>query len=403
MKALLLFVALQVLLFNDIADSTESSRDIILSSDRGASREKTRHSARGQYVRKNPLEENDFYRNYTRRLEDNVWGSPLPRDAAIPRSGLGVFMILWTSDNAEGRAKLKRCLQSLDVHFNDRFNYPIILLHQNLQQSSLDAVRSWTRSQIEFVGGALLDERYEARFSKTGYKKFDWYPEYLHMIRTNIYRWPLHRAFFGYRYVFKLDSDASIVEPIEFDVFEDLRRRDIKAAYLTSIVDLAAVCENLYETVDDILRYNQLEPAQDLYRKPKFWTWHGFAFVFDTAFARSPAYLNAVWHLDNVHGAFRYRWGDPHLYLLTSMFLRENQTAQIPVPFAHQDACDHVKDRSSCQKEIAWQVGSINKLRQSTEVAWLWSPRDPFRWNRELWNVDPTRQPPYCSSKGYSE
>lgn len=348
-------------------------------------------------------DEGDFYRYYTRALEDNVWGSPLPRDAAIPRSGLGVFMILWTNDSEESRAKFKRCLQSLDVHFNDRFNYPVIVLHQDLSQATVDEVRTWTRSRIQFIGDALLDREYEAKFNRTGHKMFDWYPEYLHMIRTNIYRWPLHRAFFGYRYVFKLDSDAAIVEPVEFDVFEDLMRRDIKAAYFASVVDHAFVCENLYETAEDVLRYNQLEPMQGLSRMPKYWTWYGFAFVFDTAFARSPAYLNTAWHFDNVHGAFRYRWGDPHLYILTSMFLRESQTAQLPVPFQHQGLCANVKDNASCQKEIVWRAESImirrHHRRNASAQEWFWSPREPFRWSKDLWKVDPTDHPPYSSSK----
>jgi hypothetical protein len=346
-------------------------------------------------------EENDFYRYYTRKLEDNVWGSPLPEDASIPRSGLGVFMILWTSDDEAGRAKLKRCLQSLDVHFNDRFNYPVIILHQDLQQATMDAVRTWTRSRVHFVGGALLDARYEARFNETGHKMFDWSPGYLRMIRTNLYRWPLHRAFFGYRYVFKLDSDAAIVEPVNFDIFQDLALRDIKAAYFSSEVDLAYVCVNLYETVEDTLRYNQLKPMQALDRKPKYWTWYGFAFVFDTAFARSPAYLNTAWHLDNLHGAFRHRWGDPQLYLLTSMFLHENQTAQVAVPFQHQARCDHVQNLSSCQKDIDWQAAGARhqRLLSTTSMQWRWNPQDPFQWTKELWEVDPVHQAPFCSSK----
>lgn len=46
---------------------------------------------------------------------------------------------------------------------------------------------------------------------------------YSHIFRTNIYRWPLHRALFGYRYVFKLDTDAALVERIDNDLFEDMK------------------------------------------------------------------------------------------------------------------------------------------------------------------------------------
>ena len=367
----------------------------------GASHERVARQAHRHHLLDARGEDNDFYRYYTREIEDNVWGSPLPEGTLIPQSGLGVFMILWTSDTEESREKFKRCLQSLDVNFNDRFDYPVIILHQDLQQTSIDAVRTWTRSRVHFIRDALLDARYEVRFKKTGHKMFDWYPEYLHMIRTNLYRWPLHRAFFGYRYVFKLDSDAAIVEPVEFDIFQDLALRDVKAAYFSSEVDEAFVCVNLYETVEDVLRYNQLKPLQDLYRKPKYWTWYGFAFVFDTAFARSPAYLNTVWHLDNVHGAFRHRWGDPHLYLLTSMFLHENQTTHVPLPFQHQVLCDHVQDQSSCQKEIDWHAASANHRRRqsATTTQWRWNPQHPFQWTKELWEVDPVHQAPFCMSK----
>ncbi|KAM3567556.1 hypothetical protein VYU27_010302 [Nannochloropsis oceanica] len=101
---------------------------------------------------------------------------------------------------------------------------------------------------------------------------FEQAPGYLDMIRTNIYRWPLHRALFGYRYVFKLDSDAALVERIDVDMFEDMKSRDIKAAYVTSIMSSKIMSEKLYETAEDILRYNMLKPAQDLDRMPKLWT-----------------------------------------------------------------------------------------------------------------------------------
>ena len=342
----------------------------------------------------------DFYKFYSRNLESSVWGTELPDDSNIPRSGLGIFMILWTQDDETGRSKLKRCLQSLDVFFNDRFDYPVLILHEDLPQGTMETIRTWTRSRIEFVGHSLIDSEYAKIFERTGLNKFNWYPEYLHMIRTNVYRWPLHRALFGYRYVFKLDADAALVESVDFDIFEHLRDRDLMGAYVTAVMDHGYVCENLYETAEDILRYNRLEPVQDLYRKPKLWTWYGFAFVFDTAFARSPAYLNAVWHFDNVHGVFQHRWGDPHLYLLTSMFLEPNQTAQLPVPLQHQAHCEHVKNERSCSPDappLAWSTSS-KSLPNLQSASWTWDPSRPFEWSSAFWPNTVLSKPPYCLS-----
>lgn len=342
----------------------------------------------------------DFYKYFSRNIEDSVWGSALPHDSPVPRSGLGVFMILWTQDDESGRQKLKRCLQSLDVFFNDRFDYPVLILHEDLPQETVDTIRRWTRSRIEFVGHALIDSEYLEIFQRTGFKMFDWYPKYLHMIRTNIYRWPLHRALFGYRYVFKIDADAALVEHIDYDVFEDMKKREVMGAYVTSVVDAAFVCENLYETAEDILRYNQLKPAEDLYRKPKFWTWYGFAFAFDTAFVRSPAYLNTVWHFDSVHGAFKHRWGDPQLYLLTSMFLDSNQTMQLPIPIQHQGRCVHAKNTSSCSQDVACSWPNSSKPRKSysssSPTNWAWDPSRPFEWSSAFWPKPMLSVAPYC-------
>ena len=170
-------------------------------------------------------------------------------------------------------------------------------------------------------------------------------------------------------------------------------------AYVTSVTDAAFVCENLYETAEDILRYNELVPAQDLYRQPRLWTWYGFAFVFDAAFVRSPAYLNSVWHFDNVHGAFKHRWGDPQLYLLTSMFLEANQTTQLPIPMVHQGACVHVMNRDSCTQDVllAWPTSpKLHSTRVSTD--WKWSPSRPFEWAVTLWSKPLLSKPPYCLS-----
>lgn len=168
------------------------------------------------------------------------------------------------------------------------------------------------------------------------------------------------------------------------------------ATYVTSIMDAEFVWENLYETVEDILRYNQLEPVQDLYRMPKLWTWHGYAFVFDTAFARSPAYLNSVWHLDNVHGAFKHRWGDPQLYLLTSMFLEANQTEQLDIRTAHRDKCAHAKSLSSCPQDVSlmWTHNpKSNSLIKSND--WMWNPSQPFDYSSTLWPQPELSKPPY--------
>ena len=129
----------------------------------------------------------DFYKFYSRDIETSVWGDELPKHSKIPRSGLGIFMILWTQDDEQGRKQLKRCLQSLDVFFNDRFDYPVLILHEDLQQEAIETVQTWTRSRIEFVGHSLIDPDYLKAFQRTRFKMFDCYPEYLHMIRTNIF------------------------------------------------------------------------------------------------------------------------------------------------------------------------------------------------------------------------
>jgi len=173
--------------------AAEHSRDCVILTQRVGDAFYGRTSRRPHVHHKSGArgEENDFYRYYTRKFEDNVWGSPLPEDASVPRSGLGVFMILWTSDDEAGRAKLKRCLQC------------------PLQRSvQLSRHRAAPRSPIGDHGrGEHMDEvadtlcrqradrrtRFEARFNETGHEMFDWPLGYLHIIRTNLYRWPLHR------------------------------------------------------------------------------------------------------------------------------------------------------------------------------------------------------------------
>lgn len=329
-----------------------------------------------------------------------MWGDHLPANASIPTSGLGVFLILWTNHtDIKEQGNLRRCLQSLDVYFNDQHNYPVIIMHEDVPVSMQQEIATWTRSSVAFVGNALLDHAYLAAFNRTGYTvqpRYTTHTGYLHMIRTNIYRWPLHRALFGYRYVFKLDSDASFVEPVTTDVFRDMLARDAKAGYVRDINDNALFCVNLYETAEEIVRYNQLTPARDIYHVPKYWTWHAFAFVLDTSFARSPAYLNTVWHLNNVHGAFRWRWGDPQLTLLAHLFLTERQIVRLAVPLHHQAACVNLKNETSCKDVDAFDWSAGRKSGNSThdDVHWRWRPNRG--WSTRLWPIDPASQPPYC-------
>lgn len=126
----------------------------------------------------------------------------------------------------------------------------------------MDAVSTWTRSRIHFVGNALIDAHgSRLGLTRQAMKCSTGLSDTCTLSGPTCIVGPCTaRALFGYRYVFKLDSDAAIVEPVNFDIFQDLALRDIKAAYFSPVVDLTFVCVNLYETMEGIWRYNQLKP-----------------------------------------------------------------------------------------------------------------------------------------------
>lgn len=49
----------------------------------------------------------DFYKFYSRDIEASAWGSELPIHSRVPKSGLGIFVILWTESDENGQQKIK--------------------------------------------------------------------------------------------------------------------------------------------------------------------------------------------------------------------------------------------------------------------------------------------------------
>ena len=82
-------------------------------------------------------------------LFGTAWGSK-PRAVITilaPRKGVGKA---GEAKKWRRAVQLERMLKLLDIHFNDQFQYPVIIFHEDMTPAQMREVRSWTRSNVVF-------------------------------------------------------------------------------------------------------------------------------------------------------------------------------------------------------------------------------------------------------------
>lgn len=236
--------------------------------------------------------------------------------------------------------KLIVSLEALDRYFNNKYQYPIVMFHEN--ETTFDSDRrlilAKTKSKIffqtvRFRVPDFLPPNPRQRIMFCPMKTIG----YKHMIRfqaKGIYEQPIIR---GFDYVMRLDDDSLILRPIEYDVFEYMRLHRIQYGYYYSHKDSPMCVYGLWFIARAYIKMVNVRPTF-FYKWPKFHIFYNNFEISKLSFWLSDDYQKYIEYIDRLGGIYYNRWGDaPIKTIAVSLFLPRNQTHHFnDIGYLHQ-------------------------------------------------------------------
>lgn len=115
-----------------------------------------------------------------------------------------------------------------------------------------------------------------------------------------------------YKYIWRLDTDSFIVEPIKYNVFDKLKNNNCIYGYINIQHDHPGVIKNLWELSK---QYFQTINKDHIFRLPDINFHKNRVFytnfeIFDMDWFRSKDYQDFFSFIDSTAGIYKYRWGD---------------------------------------------------------------------------------------------
>lgn len=242
--------------------------------------------------------------------------------------------------------ELKRSLSLLDINFNDKFNYPVIIFHEDFNNNLMEDIQKSTHSKLKFekvefeIPNILRNETIPEFIYVNG---FEFSIGYRHMCRFFsglIYQNP---ALKDYDYYWRLDTDSFLLDKIDYDIFRFMQENNYVYGYTNTGCDHPDAVSGLWDATEKYIEENNIQPTfLHKYIQNGIWDRTGFGTNFEISkldFWRSDEYMNFFKYLDKEGGTYKYRWGDNVIHLLAiSMFIPENQVHKFSnIAYKHQD------------------------------------------------------------------
>lgn len=268
--------------------------------------------------------------------------------------------IFYLTQNSEvRRTYLKTSLYFLFRNFNASFKYPVIIFHEGdydigSQEDVLMSIRESCRSLVSFQTLDINDFKIPSHIDADRVRKIValrpvpyWRNEKYRMMC----RWwtvLFHKYGTSYDYIMRLDDDSFIEEPIEIDMFEQMKQKG--HVYASNIIhNDCAMCsygmKEFFEkrfpekkhmipelfmqsklpmraiqchTFRSVLSINQdiQEPVHEYLEGWSPIIYYNNFFITDMRFWRRPDVQELVDEIDKKGSIFYYRWGDAPLHTL---------------------------------------------------------------------------------------
>lgn len=243
-------------------------------------------------------------------------------------------------------ADLKRSLSLLDVNFNDKFNYPVIIFHEDFNERLMENIRKATRSKLQFE---------KVKFEIPSFLSREEVPEFIfvdgfefsigfrHMCRFFSGLIFQHPALKDYDYLWRLDADSFILGKIDYDLFQFMQEYNYIYGYIHILKEHPDAVKGFWDIVKKYIQENNIQPTfLNKFTIDGIWDRSYYYANFEISkldFWRSEEFLKFFSYIDRSGGIYKYRWGDTIIHFLAiSMFVPEHQTHKFSdVPYQHQD------------------------------------------------------------------
>ncbi len=261
------------------------------------------------------------------------------------REPVRAVIIYLSRSKTKDISDLKRSLSLLDVNFNDRFNYPVIVFHEDFTDGLKEDIRKATRSNLQFE---------KIKFEIPDFLNREEIPEYIyvgeyefsigyrHMCRFMSSLIFQHPAIKGYDYLLRLDTDSFLLDKINYDIFRFMAEHNYIYGYIHIIKDEPDAVEGLWEVTKKYIEDNNIKPTfLHKFLQDGDWDRSYYYTNFEISridFWRSDEFMNYFSYLDKTGGIYKYRWGDHVIHLLAiSTFVPENQVHRFSdIAYQHQ-------------------------------------------------------------------
>ena len=251
---------------------------------------------------------------------------------------------------------LKKSLHLLDINFNDRFNYPVVIFHENFTDTIINNIRSHTNSYMMFEKITFEIPNFLNKLDIPKYVYIDDSPYsagfnigYRHMCRFfagMMYNQPILKDF---DYYWRLDTHSYILKPIKYNVFEYMMNNNFEYGYVDSGKDIAST-DTLWQTT---LQYFK---DKNIYCNKM---WNGFAYgtnfeISSFEFWRSKVYQDFFNYIDKSGGIYKYRWGDHIIHhLALTLFMPEHKLHKFAdIIYQHKEDCYNHKRKVSLLSKL---------------------------------------------------
>lgn len=257
---------------------------------------------------------------------------------------------------------LKESLRLLDENFNNRFNYPLIIFHEDFDERLIQDIKRSTNSRIEFkkvefeIPNFLnKDEVYTHTFSIG----------YCHMCRFFSGIAFQHPYLKDYDYYWRLDTDSFLLKKINYDVFDFMQRNSYVYGYITILKESPELVKNLWDATKKYIKENKIKPSF-LYKFIRKGNWDRRYYytnfeIGNLNFFRSDEYMKYFNYLDRLGGIYKYRWGDTPIHTLAiSMFVPEKQVHRFSdIAYRHQSYENFMGFNIYSLRRLILKIGKI--------------------------------------------
>jgi len=158
-----------------------------------------------------------------------------------------------------------------------------------------------------------------------------------------------------YKYIWRLDTDSFILEPIRYDVFNKLQENNALYGYINIQDDHPGVIKYLWEysqTYFESINKNKIFHKESIQNHKNRVYYTNFE-VCDVEWFSSHDYQNYFKFIDDSAGIYKYRWGDHSIrYIALNSLLEPNQMYFYhDIRYFHQKEYYNTHTNKSCNAD----------------------------------------------------